>query len=258
MFLCNKIQFTDYFFYTFDIINQKQIQMKFYTCYAFLLLLIIACNNQNQKPKVIYDAVKTTVKNNPVVEDEVEISDLPVQIDGTRYILHPVGSIRVGVEGKKYGGNSYVLSNYNRFELTGNFSNLKFQHQDSTSFKTLTDKNIAIQNVTYLNAVAKSITKQFLVYTLEDLDSNKDGKLDDNDIKDLYISNANGSNFIKLSPDLQEVIDWKLIESQNRLYFRSVEDNNKNGAFDKEDKVHYYYVDLTNKELKVDEYNPIN
>ena len=172
--------------------------------------------------------------------------------------MHPVGSIRVGVEDKKYGGNSYVLSNYNRYELTGNFSNLKFQHQDSTSFKTLTDKNIAIQNVTYLEAVAKNIKKQFLVYTLEDLDSNKDGKLDDSDIKDLYISTLNGANFVKLSPDLQEVIDWKLIESQNRLYFRSVEDNNKNGAFDKDDKVHYYFVDLTKSIIKVEEYNPFN
>ena len=233
--------------------------MKLYTYFAVLVLLFASCNNRNEKPKVTYDAPKTTIKKEVVaVNSAVEISDLPVQIEGTRYILHPVGSIRVGVEGKKYGGNSYVLSNYNRYELTGNFSNLKFQHQDSITFKTLTDKNIAIQNVTYLEAVAKSIKKQFLVYTLEDLDSNKDGKLDDSDIKDLYISNSNGSNFIKLSPDLQEVIDWKLIESQNRLYFRSVEDNNKNGAFDKDDKVHYYFLDLTKSILKVDEYNPIN
>ena len=246
-------------FYIFELPYKNQTEMKLYTCFAVLVLLFVSCNNQNEKPKVTYDAPKTEVKKEVVaVNSAIEISDLPVQIEGTRHILHPVGSIRVGVEGKKYGGNSYVLSNYNRYELTGNFSNLKFQHQDSTSFKTLTDKNIAIQNVTYLEAVAKNIKKQLLVYTLEDLDSNKDGKLDDSDIKDLYISTLNGANFVKLSPDLQEVIDWKLIESQNRLYFRSVEDNNKNGAFDKDDKVHYYFVDLTKSIIKVEEYNPFN
>lgn len=233
--------------------------MKLSICFVFLFLLLMACNNQKENPKVKYDAVKTQIKNRPVqVDNAIEISDLPIQIEGTRYVLHPIGTIRVGVEDKKYGGNSYILSNYNRYELTGNFSNLKFQHQDSTVFKTLTDKNIAIQNITYLDAVARTIKKQFLVYSLEDLDSNKDGKLDDSDIKDLYISNINGTNFIKLSPDFQEVIDWKLLESKNRLYFRSVEDINKNGAFDKDDKVHYHFVDLTNKILKVEEYNPID
>jgi hypothetical protein len=89
------------------------------------------------------------------------------------------------------------------------------------------------------------------------MDSNKDGKLDSSDIKDLYISSITGANFTKLSADFQELIDWNLIESQNRLYFRTIEDSNKNGAFDSDDKVHYQFVDLTSKEMEVKEYNPI-
>ena len=89
------------------------------------------------------------------------------------------------------------------------------------------------------------------------MDSNKDGKLDSNDNKDLYISAIDWSNFKKLSVEFQEFIDWNVIDSQNRLYFRTIEDINKNGAFDKDDKVHYQYVDLLDKELKVLEYNPI-
>ncbi len=232
--------------------------MKLCNCFVFLFLLLSACTDKKETPKVKYDAVKAEIKNSNIqLNNEIEISDLPIHIEGTRYILHPIGTIRAGLDDKKYGGNSYVLSNYNRYELTGNFTNLKFQHQDSTSLHALTDKNIIIQNVTYLEVVAKNIKKHFLVYTLEDLDSNKDGQLDDNDIKDLYISDVNGTNFIKLSTDLQEVIDWKLLETKNRLYFRSVEDINKNGAFDKDDKVHYHYVDLSNKSLLVEEYNPI-
>ena len=36
-----------------------------------------------------------------------------------------------------------------------------------------------------------------------------------------------------------------------------LEDINKNGAFDKDDKVHYHYVDLLSKDWKVVEYSPI-
>jgi hypothetical protein len=42
------------------------------------------------------------------------------------------------------------------------------------------------------------------------------------------------------------------------MYFRTIEDINKNGAFDKDDKVHYQYLDLLSKELKVMEYKPVD
>ena len=96
-----------------------------------------------------------------------------------------------------------------------------------------------------------------MVYTMMDMDTNKDGKLDTSDIKALYLSNISGENFTKISTDFQELIDWKLISSKNRLYYRTVEDTNKNGEFDKNDAVNYYYIDLSNKEWKITGYEPI-
>jgi hypothetical protein len=121
----------------------------------------------------------------------------------------------------------------------------------------LTDKKIQIQTVTYLNTIAEKSKARILVYTLVDADTNKDGKVDQNDIKSLYVSNVDGTKFSKLSLELQELIDWNIIEAQNRLYFRCIEDINKNGAFDKKDKVHYHFVNLLADEWKVEEYMPI-
>jgi hypothetical protein len=47
-----------------------------------------------------------------------------------------------------------------------------------------------------------------------------------------------------------------VIESNNRLYYRTVEDTNKNGQFDKKDVVNYYYIDLS-KEWKIIGYEPV-
>jgi hypothetical protein len=152
---------------------------------------------------------------------------------------------------------SYAISNYNRFELTGYFENLKFQHIDSTALKPLTDKKIQMQTVTFLNTISDKTKKQILVYSLVDMDTNKDGKLDANDIKCLYISEINGKHFQKLSEDYQELIDWNIVEAQNRLYYRTIEDINKNGAFDKNDAVHYYYVELLSPDWKTEKYDPI-
>ena len=233
--------------------------------FALISLLTAGCREEQEKPKVTYEnpnAAKKDVK--PKDSTQFEVSDLPVHMEGTKYLIHPIGDLRIyDVNSRSYGSSrtnnvSYAISNYNRFELTGYFRNLKFQHIDSTSMRQLTDKVVQIQTVTYLNTVAERTKKHILVYTLIDGDSNRDGKTDNNDIKSLYLSDAGGHNFTKLSIHTRELIDWSLIEAKNRLYFRTIEDINKNGAFDKNDKVHYNYVDLASLEWEVEEYEPVN
>ena len=229
---------------------------------AFSGLLAIGCGkDEKPKPKVIYEDTTEIKKEVPKVDStQIKIADLPVHMEGTKYLIHPIGDIRIYDDRSKIYGSSrtnnisYAISNYNRYEITGYFENLKFQHIDSTALYSLTDKNIQIQTATYLNAITK---KQVLVYTLVDSDTNHDRKIDVNDIKSLYISDISGQNFHKLSRNMQELIDWNVVEVQNRLYFRTIEDINKNGAFDKNDKVHYYYVNLLSPEWEVTDYEPV-
>jgi hypothetical protein len=230
---------------------------------ALTALLVVSCKEETEKPKVIYEETRTSKNQGKRADStEIKVADLPVLMEGTKYLIYPVGDIRIYEDSNRsYGSSrtnssvSYAISNYNRFEITGYFENLRFQHVDSTSLSRLTDNKIQIQTATYLNTLAAK--KQLLIYTLVDADTNKDGKLDANDIKALYISGINGKGFSKLSQDMQELIDWNIIEVQNRLYFRTIEDINKNGAFDKNDSVHYHYVDLLAAEYKAIAYNPV-
>ena len=239
--------------------------MKTTSTYILLLgfLLFVSCKEEEKvKPKVNYDTKAKAVKAKPSEVNTLLVADLPVQMDGTSVLIHPIGefSVRDSISRVKYSESereSFVVSNYGGYEITGYLSNLKFQEVGSDSLKVLTDKPMMIERISYLKTIADKTKKQLLVYVLEDMDSNKDGKLDSSDIKNLYISTINGSNFTKLSAEFHELIDWSLIESQNRLYFRTIEDTNKNGAFDKDDKVHYHFVDLLTKELKVEEYQPL-
>ena len=114
-----------------------------------------------------------------------------------------------------------------------------------------------IQTATYLKSVADKTNNQIMVYTMVDMDTNKDGKVDTSDIKALYLSEISGEKFTKISYDFQELIDWKLIGSKNRLYYRTIEDTNKNGEFDKKDVINYYYIDLSKKEWKIIAYEPV-
>ena len=228
------------------------------------LLLLASCKEESEKPKVIYDASKNNRQVTKVDSAQIKIADLPIQMRGTDYLIHPVGDLSIYEKGSKtkYGSSSvndlsFTISNAAEYEITGYLQNLKFQRVDSDSIKALTDKPVLIQTATYLKTVSDQINNQIMVYTMVDMDTNKDGKLDVSDIKALYLSSISGDKFTKVSADFQELIDWDLIESKNRLYFRTVEDTNKNGRFDSKDVVHYNYIDLANKDWKVESYNPI-
>ena len=227
-----------------------------------LFLSLVSCKQELETPKVSYEENKISQPSTPKDSSEFKVAVLPILMEGTNYLIHPVGDVRVyDVEGRTYGSSkanqiSYAISNYNRFEITGFLDNLNFQHIDSTNVKPLTNQKVQIQSATFLNTLAAKTKKQIMVYTLVDADTNKDGKINQNDIRSLYLSTTSGTKLTKISTDFQEVIDWNIIEAQNRLYFRCIEDMNKNGAFDKNDKVHYHYVNLLANEWKVEIYKP--
>ena len=235
-----------------------------FTILGIAILLLASCKEEVEKPKVTYDETSKARELVKADSTQIQIADLPLQMEGTDYLIHPVGDLSIRERGVKsrYGSSSvndlsFTISNYGEFEITGFLQNLKFQKVDSDSIKILTDKPVLIQTATYLKSVADKTSNQIMVYTMVDMDTNKDGKLDTSDIKALYLSKISGENFTKISSDFQELIDWKLIESNNRLYYRTVEDTNKNGQFDKKDVVNYYYINLSKKEWKTIGYEPV-
>ncbi len=220
--------------------------------------------NVPEKPKVSYDNSAKAKAKSKIDTTQIEIADLPIQMPGTNFLIFPVGDLNIYGGGTKPAyesastGNDvrFKISNYSENEIAGYLRNLKFQEIGSDTIMSLTKKPLLIQTATYLKTVADKTKQHILVYTLADMDTNKDEKLDASDIKSLYISDISGKRFTKLSADFQELIDWNLIESVNRLYFRTIEDTNKNGEFDKNDILHYHFVDLSNKDWKIFNYNP--
>lgn len=238
-------------------------EMKKYALYISLICAatLVSCKKEEaDKPKVIYEDTAKSKPVTPVDTTQIEIADLPINMEGTNILIHPIGVISGSGKGIKSSADSeqsFTVSNYGEYQITGYLKNLKFQEIGKDSLYSLTDKQVLIETATYLKTFADKSKQQFLVYSLADMDTNKDGKLDSNDIKSLYVSTISGQKFTKLSPEFQELIDWKVIESKNILYFRTIEDTNKNGEFDAEDNLQYHSVNLLDKDWKVTSYKPV-
>lgn len=237
--------------------------MKNLVILVFTIIFLTSCGN-DEKPKVIY-LENGKIENQELKKDStmIEIADLPIHIDSTKYLIHPIGEYEIYSGSRSsyfsssgYGSGSFSFSQYRSYEITGNLSNLKFEEIESEVTRMLTDKNIRIKSVRFLNKIFEKTSEQILVYRILDKDTNQDNKLNDFDISTLYISNIDGTKFTKLTTEFHELIDWEVLPIKNRLYFRSIEDSNKNGDFDKEDKISYQFVDLSDKEWKVKQYKP--
>jgi hypothetical protein len=227
-------------------------------------LMFFSCKEEAEKPKLSYN--KTDKKATEQKQDTTKIlvAGLPIQFDLTDYLIYPVGNINSNsnwpsktYESRSEESTSFNVANSMDNEITGYLQNLKFQKIDSDSLISLTKKPMLIQSVNYLSTIALKTKQQTLVYLIADADTNEDGKLDTNDIKSLYLSDISGQRFTKISTNVQEVLDWKIIDSKNQLYFRAVEDTNKNGKFDKNDKIHYNFINLLEKEWKAVEFMPV-
>ncbi len=236
--------------------------------FPFLLILLVlsSCKKEAEIPKVSYENNKKPTTNQAIIDTTtVDVADLPIQFEGTNVLIYPVGKLQANTKRSKLAsyeaddsyGNNFKISNNNDNEITGFLSNLKFQTIGKDTILSLSEKKLFIQSVTYLKNFAAKSKLQLLVYTLEDADTNQDGIVDGDDINTLYISNIYGENFIKISKNLEELIDWNIIEATNKLYFRTIEDTNKNGKFDKTDVIHYNVLDLLDKNFESKNYAPL-
>lgn len=231
---------------------------------VFLAIFLSSCLNGDKSAATLKanQADETTeIKKDPTL---IEIADIPIHIDSTQYLIHPIGEYKMyGAQGKlsfgssSYSSGTFSIAKNNGYDITGDLTNIQFQELSSEKLTSLTTKNIRIKSISFLRDIFDNTKRQFLLYRILDRDTNMDNVLDDNDIKSLYISHIDGAKFTKLTPDFQDLLDWKVIGANNRLYFRSIEDSNNNGEFDKEDRVHYQYVDFNMRDIKVTEYMPI-
>ncbi|MFC4721769.1 hypothetical protein ACFO5O_05530 [Geojedonia litorea] len=238
--------------------------MRNFIILVFALIFLTSCGN-DEKPKVIYPE-NGVIEIQELKKDStrIEIADLPIHIDSTNYLIHPIGEYEIYYGSRSsyfssssYGSGSFSFSGYREYEISGNLYNLIFEDIESEKTRMLTDKNIRIKSVRFLNKIFEKTSKQILVYRVLDKDTNRDNKLNDSDISTLYISNIDGTKFTKLTAEFHELIDWDIVPIKNRLYFRSIEDSNRNGDFDKEDKISYQFIDLSDKEWKIKQYKPI-
>lgn len=236
-----------------------------------VLILSTSCNDKrNAQNQIVYDnqSQADTLSMDSIMADTTKTlqANFPLYFDSTRVLIQPIGFVEMReskiadrIVSKSNGyesSDSYAYSNGDY--ISGKITNLYFDNVDKGQQRLLTDKALNITSIEYLRQLSKKINRDYLLYSVYDQDNNRDNKLDYEDILACYISNLDGTDFRKITPDYQQYVAGVWMLWCSRYYFNTIEDINKDGKFDSKDKLHYYYVNFTSDSYQVVEYNPIS
>lgn len=238
---------------------------------VFFAIILSSCGDKQPKIDYTNQNQSDSLTMDSIVADttKILIAELPVYFDSTEYLVHPIGFISINERESKrilkmgsysdmdYSNSEFSIESYREDYFSGNITNLVFENIRTKNQTLLTDKALNINYVQYLRDLSKKIKRHYILYSVIDMDVNHDGNLDSQDINAMYISDLDGTNFTKITENFHEYNGGKMIIQDLKYYFRTIEDYNKDGVFNKVDKYHYYYIDFSNDSYKVVEYNPL-
>lgn len=220
----------------------------------FLLAgLLFSCSEPRVPGVVASDEPASVQTMDSLIEDTTMVLNvhIPSLVDSARQILVH----EIYLEGNNKMKEGYY-SKKGEYRDIPNMVNLIFEDLINHRKYLLTKNQIRISSYNQLWSRAGN---KYIVYRVIDRDYNKDGKMNSDDIESLYISSIDGTSFAKISKDRENVQynnrDW--IHSVDRYYFRTIEDSNKDGFFDIKDKMYHYYIEFTEGNYRVVEYNPL-
>ncbi len=243
----------------------KQTTLSITSITILLLFGLASCSEP--APKIDYkkeiDTVATIAN---IIEDttKVLVAELPVKFKKIETLIYPVALVNMqGSDGygrssaNYYNGSDISSGYYSSSNLSGDFINLIFEDTEGNR-KLLTEHKMTISQATFLEGIFDITQKGYLLYTVYDRDTNGDQKFNRKDLLALYISNVDGTGFTKVTKELHNYHDYRTHKESNKLYFRSLEDMDKDGEFSNQDKFHYYTITFNQFGYEIDEYDPLD
>ena len=212
-----------------------------------ILILIISCTNKQPQRIVYPENQNEELTEKPIIIEETKdklIAHLPQKLDSTNYIVFPINRLSINNSKTRISKVSYSSSRYNI-----PLENLIFENILTGKTHQLTKEKIKILSYQQLFG-KKRTSEKIIIYKVISNDSNQDGYLDNNDIASLYISDSDGFNFKQLSKPNEQLLEWNYLYETKKVYFRTVEDTDKNGMFDNNDKHSLYSRSIINNETK--------
>ncbi len=222
-----------------------------------VVIFLFSCGSKHQTPEVVYpnnmtDSTHTASELDPISRNL--FMDFPFAFDSSSLFIYPVrnthdsrGSDNKNNKISSDFMNSYQYSDWAEMSQSGAsgwFYNFLFQDENTQDLRPITDKDIRFSEMIIIRDSVSQQAVHTLLLKVYDKDSNQDKLLNREDLISYYVADVNGKNLRKISPEGHLTSGHIYRKRLKRLYFRTIEDIDKNGIFEKNDPRHQYFYSI--------------
>lgn len=184
----------------------------------FILLIFYAMSSSGQE-----SSIKLNYFGMPTITDSGSTIMLPIRYDDNF----------LSSTSLKFSGNMYANIIYYNYKTDSSYKLFP-----KNTFVSLYDFGHIYYDFK-INEPQKKSSK-YLFYKVANVDYNKNKKIDGDDPIILYVSDLDGKNLKRLTPENENVVSVELFEKLNFALVKLQVDSNNDGKFDFRDKVFYY------------------
>ena len=151
------------------------------------------------------------------------VYDSPLRVAKTDYYLSEV--VVLDKEIPKEVKESIAKANDISMQVIGATVNIIFFKADRSIVRRLLPKNGYIAKVSvdrYSYGIEKEKTQPFIVYKIAMDDTNKDSRINDSDHMSYYLSDLDGQNLNRITPDTLKLETYWLADDYSEIYFEQV------------------------------------
>ncbi len=252
--------------------NMKYIQ----TIVALTLVSIITSCSKGKLEEKGFQVISTSDNSNIEVSDGLNRDSLKFVTQPSSVLLTGVPNIRLTtiykVNINKNNKSTYIGSNsfhtrdnetdintgnnWNNNLMPGiqavygyNMVNISHYNINENKQKNFFEKPVLIRTLYYpafskdtLNY--KPVTRNYFIISVYNDDTNKDGYINQKDLRRFYLYNINGERQKALVPENYSVFKSEYDPANDYLYVFAQLDNNNNGIVDEGEPIHVFWIDL--------------
>lgn len=205
-----------------------------------IVFFILSCSEKKKVTENITSKDLTESQIDSVLSSFKFQYETPIVIDSLNQTIIPI-STELFERRKTFSSGGYYSDNFPRY---WNFLFINDNQSHLLSEQKMRISNFYLKPNEYNNE-SKSL-KGNILYTINNIDYNEDRKLDFNDPEGLFCSDLDGSNFRRISPKLENLKYFEVLNSTTIIY-QTLQDTKLDSVFAiDEDRLVWYKSKLKN------------
>ncbi len=216
-------------------------QLPKFTSLFLLLCLLISCGETLRKAP---EKPRISLSESQIdsVLEEIKFSyNSPIEPDSSDYLIFPLSAYSDSRDRANLIAS--VKSGYSSEGYPG-YWNFLFFHPDSHESHLLAESKMLIGDYEINIPQAGPILSHSILLTIRNTDYDQDGELNSLDPKYLYLAKQDGKGLVRISPENENLIQYKIRSQKDEIVFQTHRDTDQDGKYTEKDPIHWYYVNL--------------